>query len=72
MGHDNAGLFGDAWFLEKVEIELPLMHRKWTFPHLRWISKKDDDRQLERALYPDNVDSAVSTGEKPTMFIIHA
>ena len=70
MGHDNAGLFGDAWFLEKVEIELPLLHRKWTFPHSRWISTKDDDRQLERALYPDNVDFAWSTGAKPKMSMV--
>jgi len=57
MGHDDTGGPGGAWFLESVEIELPLLHRgKWTFPHSRWISKDDDDRQLEHTLYPDNVE----------------
>ena len=59
MGHDNAGGPGGAWFLEGVEIELPLLHRKWNFPHSRWISKDDDDGKLEHVLYPDHVDTTL-------------
>jgi len=54
MGHDNAGGPGGAWFLERVEIELPLLHRSWNFPHSRWISRDDDDGMLEHVLYPDS------------------
>jgi len=56
MGHDNAGGVGGAWFLDRVEVELPLWNRRWNFPHSRWLSKDDDDRELEHTLYPDNVD----------------
>ena len=59
MGHDNSGALGGAWFLERVEIELPLLHRKWTFPHSRWIAKDDGDGKLEHDLYPDTVDSTL-------------
>jgi len=59
MGHDNAGGPGGAWFLDRVEIELPLLHRSWNFPHSRWISKDDDDGMLEHDLYPDSVDCAL-------------
>ena len=60
VGHDNAGGPGGAWFLERVEIELPLLHRRWNFPHSRWISRDDDDRTLEHALYPDSVNGAAA------------
>ena len=59
MGHDNAGGPGAAWFLERVEIELPLLHRSWNFPHSRWISKDEDDKTLEHVLYPDSADCAL-------------
>jgi len=59
IGHDNAGGPGCAWLLERVEVELPLLHRSWSFPHSRWISKDHGDRTLEHVLYPDNVDSTL-------------
>jgi len=58
MGHDNTGGPGGPWHLDRVEIELPLMHRKWSFPHSRWISreKEHDGGNLEHELFPDNVE----------------
>jgi len=64
MGHDNAGVAGGAWFLDRVLVELPLWHRKWNFPHSRWISRTDDDKKLEHVLYSE-VDGQVDDDSAP-------
>jgi len=32
---------GASWFLDRVEIESPLLCKQWTFPFRRWLSKGD-------------------------------
>ena len=54
IGHDNAG-GGGAWFLDRVEIDCPALGRKWVFPCGRWLAKGEDDGQLERELYPQDM-----------------
>lgn len=54
IGHDNAG-GGGAWFLESVEIDCPSLGKKWFFPHGRWLAKDEDDGQLERELFPQDM-----------------
>jgi len=54
IGHDNAG-GGGAWYLDRVEIDCPHLGRKWIFPHSRWIATDQDDRQLERELFPQEM-----------------
>nr|KAI8760088.1 lipoxygenase homology domain-containing protein 1-like [Biomphalaria glabrata] len=51
IGHDNAG-GGGAWFLDKVEIDAPSLGRMWVFDCGHWLSDSDEDRKLERELYP--------------------
>jgi len=54
IGHDNAG-GGGAWYLENVEIDCPSLGKKWFFPHGRWLAKDEDDGQLERELFPQDM-----------------
>ena len=52
IGHDNSG-FGASWFLDRVEVEVPSSASKFTFNCGRWLSKSDDDKQIERELLVD-------------------
>ncbi|KAH9519113.1 Lipoxygenase y domain-containing protein 1 [Bulinus truncatus] len=54
IGHDNAG-GGGAWFLDKVLIDAPSLGRAWSFPCGHWLSDSDEDRKLERELYPQEL-----------------
>ncbi|XP_059150632.1 lipoxygenase homology domain-containing protein 1-like isoform X2 [Physella acuta] len=54
IGHDNAG-GGGAWFLDKVLIDAPSLGRAWLFPCGRWLSDSDDDRMIERELFPQEL-----------------
>ncbi|CAL1540467.1 unnamed protein product [Lymnaea stagnalis] len=58
IGHDNAG-GGGAWFLDKVEIDAPALGRAWVFPCGHWLSDSDEDRLLERELYPQELATEV-------------
>jgi hypothetical protein len=50
IGHDNKGLLGDSWFLDKVIIEEEAVEggKKWYFLCGKWLSKTEADRQLIR------------------------
>ena len=50
IGHDNSGL-GPAWHLERVEITNRGTGKRFMFPCNRWLSKSEDDFQIERDLF---------------------
>ncbi len=50
IGHDNAGL-GGAWYLDRVEIEVPSLGKKWLATCEKWLSKKKGDGLIEREIY---------------------
>lgn len=54
IGHDNAG-GGAAWHLDKVVIDAPSLGKSWTFPCSRWLAKDEDDGQIEREIYPQEL-----------------
>ena len=54
IGHDNKG-GGGAWFLDKVAIDAPSLGKTWLFPCGHWLSDSDEDRLLERELYPQEL-----------------
>ncbi|GFN87702.1 hypothetical protein PoB_001420800 [Plakobranchus ocellatus] len=58
IGHDNKG-GGGAWFLDKVVIDAPSLGRTWVFPCGHWLSDSDEDRQLERELFPQELATEV-------------
>lgn len=49
--HDNAGLFGSDWFLDRVEIIDDYDRNKYVFLCDRWLSKSKEDKQIERTLF---------------------
>lgn len=51
IGHDNAGM-GPGWHLKDVRIETPHGH-VYYFPCNRWLDKHEDDKKIERTLYPE-------------------
>uniref|UniRef100_A0A8C3KZD0 Lipoxygenase homology domains 1 n=1 Tax=Chrysolophus pictus TaxID=9089 RepID=A0A8C3KZD0_CHRPC len=51
--HDNS-MFSPDWFLEKVEILDETTEESFVFLCERWLSKKKEDKKIERTLYePD-------------------
>ncbi len=50
IGHDNAGI-GGAWYLDRVEIEVPSLGKKWLATCEKWLSKKKGDGLIEREIY---------------------
>lgn len=57
IGHDNAG-GGAAWYLDNVVIDCPSLGSTWVFPCKRWLSEKEDDGQIERELFPQELETA--------------
>ena len=41
---------GAAWHLSDIEVEQPSTGHKYVFPCGRWLSTKDDDKQICREL----------------------
>ncbi|GIL93968.1 hypothetical protein Vretimale_245, partial [Volvox reticuliferus] len=54
IGHDNSGI-GAAWHLNRVEVTNLKTGEHRIFPANCWFSKKHDDFQIERDLYPGDV-----------------
>ncbi|XP_053384453.1 lipoxygenase homology domain-containing protein 1-like isoform X6 [Mercenaria mercenaria] len=50
--HDNSGIGGAAWFLDRVEVDDPKNKKTYFFPCQRWLSTKADDGQISRELVP--------------------
>jgi hypothetical protein len=57
IGHDNSGVFRAAWFLDKVIIDAPSLGCSWTFPCSKWLADNKDDCQLERELFPQDLET---------------
>ncbi|XP_078332217.1 lipoxygenase homology domain-containing protein 1-like isoform X5 [Crassostrea virginica] len=55
--HDNTGLVGAAWFLDRVEVEDTKNKKTYYFLCQRWLAKNKDDGQICRELVP--VDKSV-------------
>ncbi|XP_037981638.1 lipoxygenase homology domain-containing protein 1 isoform X2 [Motacilla alba alba] len=53
--HDNSMLSPD-WFLEKVEILDETTEESFVFLCERWLSKKKEDKKIERTLYEQSYD----------------
>ncbi|NXB57045.1 LOXH1 protein, partial [Struthidea cinerea] len=51
--HDNS-MFSPDWFLEKVEILDETTEESFIFLCERWLSKKKEDKKIERTLYEQN------------------
>ncbi|XP_033751254.1 lipoxygenase homology domain-containing protein 1-like isoform X2 [Pecten maximus] len=56
IGHDDAG-GGAPWFLDDVVIDSPSLGKCWVFPCHKWLSSKDGDCQLERELWPQELNT---------------
>jgi len=52
LGHDNAGVFGSAWYVESLELTNYSSNENVFFPCDKWFDKKTDDKKLERELIP--------------------
>ncbi|XP_054665159.1 lipoxygenase homology domain-containing protein 1 isoform X2 [Grus americana] len=53
--HDNS-MFSPDWFLEKVEILDETTEESFVFLCERWLSKKKEDKKIERTLYEQSYD----------------
>ncbi|XP_074669791.1 lipoxygenase homology domain-containing protein 1 [Strix aluco] len=51
--HDNS-MFSPDWFLEKVEILDETTEESFIFLCERWLSKKKEDKKIDRTLYEQN------------------
>lgn len=51
MWHDGKGL-GAGWHLDRIEIDAPLLGKKFMFPCKRWLAKGEEDGKLEVTLTP--------------------
>eukprot|EP01121_Diplochlamys_sp_Union-15-3_P013545 TRINITY_DN4215_c0_g1_i1.p1 TRINITY_DN4215_c0_g1~~TRINITY_DN4215_c0_g1_i1.p1 ORF type:complete len:964 (-),score=265.67 TRINITY_DN4215_c0_g1_i1:44-2935(-) len=59
IGHDNSGV-GSGWFLDKVTVSNLTTGQQWFFPCGRWLDKDEDDKQIERELFPGQGSGKVS------------
>lgn len=55
IGHDNSGLFGSSWFLDRVEVESKLLGKMWHFPFHQWLSKEKHGCKPEVELFPHQI-----------------
>ncbi|XP_053910565.1 lipoxygenase homology domain-containing protein 1 [Cuculus canorus] len=53
--HDNS-MFSPDWFLEKVEILDETTEESFVFLCERWLSKKKEDKKIDRTLYEQSYD----------------
>ncbi|XP_073475133.1 lipoxygenase homology domain-containing protein 1 [Aquarana catesbeiana] len=54
IGHDNKGPSA-GWFLDWVEIDAPSLGHRVKFPCGRWLDKTEDDGDIERYLFPSEL-----------------
>ncbi|XP_043570379.1 lipoxygenase homology domain-containing protein 1-like [Chiloscyllium plagiosum] len=71
IGHDNVGLQA-GWFLDSVQVKVPVHGREYMFPAHRWLCKDEADGKTEIEIYPSeirdiekliNYEVAVRTGD---------
>uniref|UniRef100_I3JKU2 Lipoxygenase homology PLAT domains 1 n=1 Tax=Oreochromis niloticus TaxID=8128 RepID=I3JKU2_ORENI len=51
IGHTNEGLRA-GWFLDSVQISVPVHGKQYMFPSHRWLCKDEADGKVEVELYP--------------------
>ena len=54
MGHDDTGI-GSGWFVETLEVEIPVRGEAYVFAVNRWLDKEEMDGRIEIDLYPTEV-----------------
>uniref|UniRef100_A0A8C9SD10 Lipoxygenase homology PLAT domains 1 n=1 Tax=Scleropages formosus TaxID=113540 RepID=A0A8C9SD10_SCLFO len=54
IGHNNEGL-RSGWFLDSVQIAVPLHGLQYMFPSHRWLCKDEADGKVEVELYPSEI-----------------
>ncbi|GCB79511.1 hypothetical protein scyTo_0020217, partial [Scyliorhinus torazame] len=71
IGHDNVGLRA-GWFLDSVQVKVPVHGKEYMFPAHRWLCKDEADGKTEIEIYPSeitdiekwiNYEVAVHTGD---------
>ncbi|KAM3867839.1 lipoxygenase homology domain-containing protein 1 [Diretmus argenteus] len=54
IGHTNEGMRA-GWFLDSVQIRVPVHGRHYMFPSHRWLDSKEADGKTEVELYPSEI-----------------
>nr|XP_019954598.1 PREDICTED: lipoxygenase homology domain-containing protein 1-like [Paralichthys olivaceus] len=54
IGHTNEGMRA-GWFLDSVQIMVPVHGRQYMFPSHRWLSKDEADGKTEVEIYPSEI-----------------
>ncbi|TNN30548.1 Lipoxygenase y domain-containing protein 1 [Liparis tanakae] len=54
IGHTNEGLRA-GWFLDSVQISVPVHGMQYMFPSHRWLCKDEADGKVEVEIYPSEV-----------------
>lgn len=54
IGHSNEGLRA-GWFLDSVQILVPVHGKQYMFPSHRWLCKDEADGKVEVELYPSEI-----------------
>ncbi|XP_061658036.1 lipoxygenase homology domain-containing protein 1-like [Syngnathoides biaculeatus] len=54
IGHTNEGLRA-GWFLDSVQISVPVRGKRYMFPCHRWLCKDEADGKVEVEIYPSEI-----------------
>ncbi|KAM6931491.1 lipoxygenase homology domain-containing protein 1 [Xenentodon cancila] len=54
IGHTNGGM-NAGWFLDSVQIEVPVRGKNYMFPSHRWLCKDKADGKTEVEIYPSEI-----------------
>ncbi|KAL6113992.1 loxhd1 [Pungitius sinensis] len=54
IGHTNEGLH-PGWFLDSVQVMVPVNGNQYMFPSHRWLSKDEADGKTEVEIYPSEI-----------------
>ncbi|XP_077594101.1 lipoxygenase homology domain-containing protein 1 [Stigmatopora nigra] len=54
IGHSNEGLRA-GWFLDSVQISVPVQGKEYMFPSHRWLCKDEADGKVEVEIYPSEI-----------------
>eukprot|EP00736_Rhodelphis_marinus_P000918 Rmarinus@m.27357 len=68
--HDNSGLFGSAWYLDRVTVKNESSGEEWVFTCRKWFDKKSGDKQIVRELVPDGTEGAETAESEYQVHVI--
>lgn len=54
IGHTNEGMRA-GWFLDSVQIMVPVHGKHYMFPSHRWLCKDEADGKTEVEIYPSEI-----------------